>query len=144
MKAPVGYFKDPASSAEVLVTQRDGESPDDAIARVAADHKIGPEAVTRGEPPAKKLNPVTGLAERLLQAASAGDGPGALTLAETIAAELRRELNISTPGTQTDDDRDYTRGKAVSENFQKRFSRQTAPGEAKPALVALPNYESVV
>lgn len=48
-KTPVGWFSDPTHGL-VAILARDDESPQDAIKRVAEDHKVDPASVTATPP----------------------------------------------------------------------------------------------
>lgn len=121
----------------IWIIPKEGESPDDAIKRVAAHHNVDPGTATRAnERTFKSLNPVDGIVERLRDAAEEGDAASALLHARSIVEHLEKEQNITR---KSDDEKEYDQAVARAGALRPFFD---SPDPGKPSIPStdVPSY----
>lgn len=124
---PIAYFLDPKTKAQVSVTPRDAESPEDAKKRVGDQHGVDPLSMS-SEPVIKRLNPVADTLVLAVDAAENGDVAGTLGLVERALGELRKETNSGGPPLPEE----YT------EQLKTRDARRSAYMRGGPTQPATP------
>jgi len=111
---PVGWFTE--SDQKVVIFAKEGESPEDAITRVATEHNTPLDQVRRGAPPNNSIPVIKDALGALIKAEIDSDSAAALVAARNVVSTLEQDMKLG----------DKTPSGDEEETFEAASSRRGA------------------